>query len=280
MDATSPWKIRNATACLSPPGLSAELKLSRPELGLHLSLSNSLNDAAKLRILGVVIDGGVASVSSDVDKLASEPREPLDVYARDTDLVVTYPPSPDGVQTQVYWHAPRVDESAHSTAPPEIDVQVSVQTDRLDCRPAVHVFAQVMASEVLQCIGTDPRNYRPVHPRDEIAISPPEERCVHGLIFRLADAEMTYAQLLHPSDVLTQTKCDGNDTVHQTLLRRESCGEGARYTCTSGLFFETLEKGVIRRARVRGVFVPRENDLEAVAACAERLLAEKLPLTT
>lgn len=252
-------------------GLSAELMLARPELGLRVSL----HDTASLRILGVAIDdGGV----NDGGK-PSAPRAPLEAYTRGTDLVVTYPRSSDGVRTQVYWHAPGVDQS-EPMPPLEIDVQVSVQTDLLESHPTIHVFAQLLATEVFQCAGTDPEEYRQLQPRDEIWLPPPEEQCVAGVIFRLANTETTYAQLLHPSDVLIRTKPGSEAPAHQILLRSEPHAQGAQYSCTCGLFFETLEKGVIRRARVRGVFVPRENDLEAVAACAERLVAQRLPLTT
>ncbi len=266
MEATSSWKISDDTVRLLQTDLTADLTLSRPDLGLRASL----HDDASLRILGVVIDSGEPSA----------PREPMDAYARGNDLVVTYPQSFDGVRTQVYWQSPAVEEPEPTTTAAEIDVQVSVQTDRLDSRPAICVVAQVSASEIFECLGTDPSKYHHILPQDEVALSLPAERCVQGLIFRLANTETTFAQLLHPSDVLVQSQSGGGDPIHQTLLRRESLGETVQFTCSCGLFFEALEKGVIRRARVRGVFVPRENDLEAVAACARRLMARKLPLTT
>jgi hypothetical protein len=41
-----------------------------------------------------------------------------------------------------------------------------------------------------------------------------------------------------------------------------------------------LEKGVILRARRRGVFVPRANDNEAAARCYEAFAKSPPPLTT
>jgi hypothetical protein len=41
-----------------------------------------------------------------------------------------------------------------------------------------------------------------------------------------------------------------------------------------------LEKGVIRRARLQSLFVPRENDVQLVAECCRAIESRPLPLTT
>ena len=46
------------------------------------------------------------------------------------------------------------------------------------------------------------------------------------------------------------------------------------------LFAEFLEKGVIRRARLQSLFVPRENDVQLVAECCQSIEKRPLPLTT
>ncbi len=108
----------------------------------------------------------------------------------------------------------------------------------------------------------------------------PEERCLQGLVFRIADSKLSYAQLLHPSDVLSQSQAEACQVASQTLVEVESLNNSQRHHSSSRLFFEPLEKGVIRRARVLGIFVPRENDLQAVAECGQRFMEQKLPLTT
>ncbi len=45
------------------------------------------------------------------------------------------------------------------------------------------------------------------------------------------------------------------------------------------LFAEFLEKGVIRRARLQSLFVPRENDVQLVAECCQAIEHRPLPLT-
>ncbi len=45
------------------------------------------------------------------------------------------------------------------------------------------------------------------------------------------------------------------------------------------LFADFLEKGVIRRARVYGVLLPREDDIELALECCAAVQQIPLPLT-
>jgi hypothetical protein len=70
--------------------------------------------------------------------------------------------------------------------------------------------------------------------------------------------------MVHPSDFVTaqvQWNESGSPMVSATL------------------FPESLEKGVIRRARLSGWFLPAENDLQAAVELAKRFVNEPLPLT-
>ena len=46
------------------------------------------------------------------------------------------------------------------------------------------------------------------------------------------------------------------------------------------LFAERLEKGVILRSRIRGLFVPRDHDTELAQSEYRRFAASEPPLTT
>jgi hypothetical protein len=46
------------------------------------------------------------------------------------------------------------------------------------------------------------------------------------------------------------------------------------------LFADFLEKGVIRRARMQSVFVPRKNDTAIATALCKEIDQQRLPLTT
>jgi hypothetical protein len=74
----------------------------------------------------------------------------------------------------------------------------------------------------------------------------------------------SYFQLVHPDDVFAVEERFAN----------------GRYRITTTLFPERLEKGVIRRARICGWFLPTENDLAVVVELARQFVAEPPPLTT
>src|SRR5262249_34795223 len=85
-------------------------------------------------------------------------------------------------------------------------------------------------------------------------------------VFRNPRLGLSYAQLVHPSD-LAATE----------IVADAICGLwGVKAT----LFPEHLEKGVIRRARICGWFMPVEGDLEMASALARQFVDEPLPLTT
>ena len=60
----------------------------------------------------------------------------------------------------------------------------------------------------------------------------------------------------------------------------QECSDGAALPGTSWTFGEQfMERGVIRRLRVRGAIVPREDDVASAVSIRAALLAERPPLT-
>jgi hypothetical protein len=82
-------------------------------------------------------------------------------------------------------------------------------------------------------------------------------------VFRQPELGLSYAEMVHPTDFVSAE------------------ANGRPPTCVrSTLFPEGLEKGVIRRARICGWFLPTENDLETAVELAKQFVDEPLPLTT
>ena len=79
-------------------------------------------------------------------------------------------------------------------------------------------------------------------------------------LFRLPDATWSYVEMVHPTDYV--------DAFHN--------GDSIGFS----LFNERLEKGVIRRGRLQGLFVPRHDDEAIAQECYEQFEASQLPLTT
>lgn len=75
---------------------------------------------------------------------------------------------------------------------------------------------------------------------------------------------VSYFQVVHPDD----------------LFAVEERRTGDRYRIRATLFPERLEKGVIRRARLCGWFLPSECDLAVAVELAREFIAEPPPLTT
>ena len=78
-------------------------------------------------------------------------------------------------------------------------------------------------------------------------------------------ADMAYGEMVHPADVDSE----------ELVTRDEESVELVHH-----LFAQPLEKGVILRARARGVFAPAEMAKSAVASAYTDFLAAPLPLTT
>ena len=78
--------------------------------------------------------------------------------------------------------------------------------------------------------------------------------------------DLTYVEMIHPADF--QHDAVGEDNPEGRTLR-----------ITHHLFRTNLEKGVILRARVRGVFLSQQNDAKVVAQCYARFAAADPPLS-
>jgi hypothetical protein len=184
----------------------------------------------------------------EVDPLAAQTASSLaDRYQRGGDLVTTYEQTAARpLRVQVYWRAALMNGAEHELA--IIDLQVSVQTNLLDGRSAI-----ATASRFTECECTELR----VGKQDD------EDSLVQ--LFRPTRFDFSYAEMIHPADF---------HGVESTALADGSHWRRAK------LFGGPLEKGVILRARMRGVFLPRSHDTVRAAAAFDDFLRQPPPLTT
>jgi len=250
---SSPWKIEGFSAGVETTDFSATVNLSRPDLGLtNVRLRNAaLSEARLLAIVSL-------TPRQNGDSTLSEH------YIRGADLVARYAEtSGRDLSCQVYWQPLGGDEIPGVG----IDVLISTQTSVLDSDPDTVVSSDLPVEAAYRLADHEAGRFEP------LSVSANESRNavpdgVAGLfLFRLPGNRFSYAQMVHPTDFL------GADLVAPTG------GTGAtRLNCH--LFRERLEKGVIRRARVRAVFLPREDDQPAALRCYNDLLAASPRLTT
>ncbi len=213
------------------------------EFSAQIDLLNPHTGLTKITCGDAAIDGSVLGIAPGSDAAIAQ-RDISDAYVRGSDLVVTYAETKERpFSLQVYWRA---------TSPTDdvivLDTILSLQTDLLESFPGVAVethFPEGKYAEITMDVAQ-------------------AQRAVVGTLFRATDVRWSYAEMTHPEDSGESEITHGeNDQLH---LRRQLGGH-------------FLEKGVIRRLRVRGVFLPQEQDQEVAAKQLAGLITAEPPLT-
>jgi len=242
----SPWTLDQDRANLQLPGLRAQVSLRRPELGVEL-LELGHRQVTTTRLLGV--------------QLAAVEKRPLEEsYVRGDDLVATFRAvEDDPIRRQIYWRAVThgVDADGSADEHPGLDLILSAQTDLLDGSPLLSVVSHLVDGELLRL---DPHgDWRPLS-AEKLPGSD-----LQAWLLRPRESAFSYVQAACPGDVA------------EVEFRPDRTGD--RVTCESRMFSGRLEKGVIRRGRMRGLLVPREDDQQRAVAAVAALLCAKLPLS-
>jgi len=164
----------------------------------------------------------------------------------------------DRVTPHVYWRA--AFDDLHSAA--RVELVLSAQTELLDSVPTWSFTSFVLGATRLHIPDLGQPRFDDISSASRTFDS--SGSTTHLFLFRIASLGLSYAQMVHPSDfVAAHAPFDGN----QPLLLE------------STLFPEHLEKGVIRRGRICGWFMPIENDVETAVTLARQFVDEPLPLT-
>jgi hypothetical protein len=223
------WKTDGANGVFELGNHRLSFDMAQPQIGL----SYACNSVERTRALQIEFPGNLARESV------------LECYARPNDLVVTYnQASSRTVSPQICI---RVDEAADDMV---VQLIISMQTDLLECVPATSVASVFERGELLLRVDD---GWRTAEQSDGSTIA---------FLHRPSDADYSFFQLLHPSDL--------SSSSHGTNpLRAEF-----------RLFGESLEKGVIRRARIAAGWIGRDADLVTAERYVQQLAAESPPLTT
>jgi hypothetical protein len=242
------WKLDGHVAQLKLDALCATVDLRDPEDGLQEPRLGS--QLLSGHLLGVLLKPHVES-------------RPADAYIRGNDLVATYAESAQrAMRVQVYWRCQsQIDWLS-------IDLQVSVQTDCLGVATPVVACSQLELVEALRLVDAPTARYGSVALGANAQQLTPQDGA-GCLILRLPDSEWSYAEMIHSAD------------FQQGQFSLVDSAAGNRRACLEHrLFPGTLEKGVILRARIRGLFVARDDDCRRVADDYQQFLRSPLPLTT
>jgi hypothetical protein len=256
------WRFDKHTAILDSSSLTFEIDTQSPESG-----------ASCFKLAGAVWQGANPLQIHTFDPFVMGQPRCENVYLRGPDLVLSYRMSrvPE-FSWQVYWRALANQEGMFDG----VELIVSVQTDLLDSDPRLTVESYLSTSQLLQLkfgekeriVGQMPStSHEPTW--TEIASTPASSILdpPGALLYRPACAAHSYLEMIHPADFA------GLELSWKTS---NSPASTARFL----LFDEPLEKGVIRRGRLRTVVLPRDDDLATARACYQSFVESPIPLTT
>ena len=219
-------------------------------------------DGMGVRLLAAAWRGMPSDAFGAMITAGPGPRPPVievkERYVRGSDFVASYARSDDfPVAPQFYWRAAQRERLSAV----QVQMILSIQTDLLDSHPEASVNSFAIESRLFHAPSLQADAFREVN---ESAIHEGDAGREHLLVFRNEGLDLSYAQMVHPSDFVA--------VQIQVTERRPAL-------VSATLFPESLEKGVIRRARISGWFLPAENDLAAAVELAKEFVEEPLPLT-
>lgn len=243
----TPWRLDGTHATLQWQGLEARLDLAHPELGLQTArLHGAALEAHQL--LGVLFD---RDAQDDSD---------CDVYCRQLDLIATYAESPRRpLRVQAYWRAIEspVETEVETCA---VELQVSVQTPLLDCLPQVSTCTLLRSAAELKML---PCAAGARHDSTSAASPLSPGGMALAIALTAGDRPWQYVEMIHAEDAQSASAEQGPGT----------------WRIQQDLFEPGLEKGVIRRVRVRGLFYAGVLDNALVERAYRTFHGAALPLT-
>jgi hypothetical protein len=183
------------------------------------------------------LDGAKILGITGEDRLKRAAFEWEDAYVRQHDLVADYALRLLGLKLRVYWTA------TCDPASPDVVVlalTASLRTDLLDVEPTVHCHSTLPAQAVERLDESLAAH------QVALASEPTEVSASDTLALLFScTGDVVYAEIPHPTDVPRSSITGAGDS-------------GKAVTITHDLFTERLEKGVIVRARILGLILPRD----------------------
>lgn len=260
------WQLDGYVARLSTADLRATVDLRNPAAGLRVEWPVAATQSGPQ--VASLFELRLAEPSAESDPAA------IVCFVRGGDLVATYAETPGRpLRAEVYWRVmadSAESQIAHSVpAPTRIELVISVQTSRLHMDPALTVATTLPAGIAVRRL-CDPATGQFVDcPASDGHRQVFEPGTGTGcLMFREAGA-LSYLEMVHPADFRqTQLVVGSADSAGCHLEHRlfESSVGG-------------LEKGVILRSRLRGMFLRGQQAEELALAEYRRFAASEPPLT-
>jgi hypothetical protein len=220
--------------------LQFELDEERPQDGFtKITVAGRLFPAA--RLLALVRSSSAASINM--------PR--TEGYVRGPDVIAVFEEAgPAPIRVDCLWRASEAGDPVLTA----IDLVVSVHTRAPDSRPEIAVASAIPATDILRLRRFGPDNWSELCPTPAAKMVIDPEGGAGCQLFRLPGDDVSYAEMVHPADFqYDELERDASQSAVARLAHR--------------LFQTHLEKGVLLRARVRGLFLRRADDMAIAARC-------------
>lgn len=224
-----------------------------------------------LGVTGLAIDGSSLPRVSLLGPTLPRPvgdrdRNDVETYTRCGDLVAIYAPTASyPFRSQCYWRVGSHPlEVGGFPAGAAIELVASQQTDLLDSDPRLTVCSSISAEEIF-CLDRE-RAFK----RLDLSALPrrfSKEDFSGCVLYRVSGVPLSYVEIVHPLD------------FEATSLSHTTTQEGALVRAEHVIFARRLEKGVILRSRVLGLWLPREEDERGAIAHYQAFAASEPPLT-
>ena len=194
----------------------------------------------------------------------SQPEPSPELHVRGAAVAASYPESTGWpVQVDLLWRAFSAGRSDPFLG--AIELVLSVRTPHGESRPALTATSVLPGGEVLRLGDPASVHFERLELSEEGVLAMEPGVGSGCLVFRIPDADVSYAEMIHPAD------------FHDDQLAQHAGPDRTLRLCHR-LFPDPLEKGVILRARIRGGFFARGGDLERVAADYAAFAAAEPPL--
>ncbi|MCO6454293.1 MAG: hypothetical protein J5I93_03170 [Pirellulaceae bacterium] len=253
------WQLSDNRARWTTIPLSFQIDVAHPASGLQVATIHELS-VTSLRPLQLATLG---------EPRATRP-ELLECHVRGQDLVANYRESAAGrVSPEVYW---RMNHPADDRCLAELEVILSLQTSRLDGHAEIQCRTELGAGELWH-LAVDAHGEPAAaqqlsrHAAQRLSRHVALTLAEPGiLLFRPDTLAWSYAEMVFPQDAGPVSLAPSSADPGWSVLDRR-------------MLAEPMEKGVIRRGRLRAIWTARQSDQAAVLAAYGRFLASPPPLT-
>lgn len=262
MGVAPTWQLDAHAAQVRCAELSAKLDFAQAARGLYdVRWGNQ-----------ALVNGDLLGVSLS-ERTAGGQTEPrtrwlvADCYSRGADVVVTF--AAEGaspVRWQVYWSASMAIVAGERC--PLFDVCVSVQTSALDTHLECLLTSRLPGCEASRLPGSEESRL-------------PGSGAAESACFLVRPSTARGAPIAAGTELIAPTRTYIEMVRPADCRRTEIPSKSADAPCLSHYLLDAgLEKGVIVRARARGLIAPMANDGAIAAAAWQAFLSEPPPLTT